>query len=281
MVPATAVTAAKTEAMRSAATALALTTLRQCSRSAVGTVKAPAPKRILILKADRLYAEMLRSRVVAFIVAGEIALASSLADATRQVAIAGADLLISGIGAPDGDIPDVLPNWLGPERSVRRVFFITGRKEPRVLNALMTLGVAGAFDQSAEGAAELDVALRCVLAGESYWSPSIVETIATHCLAPDAILRRLTQAERTVLAVIGDGSDDVVAAERLHLKPATISSVRRSLHRKLGIQHRGELLRMAVQLGFVRISPGGIVRAGATTPAGRSAGAVTGAAPQV
>ena len=52
------------------------------------------------------------------------------------------------------------------------------------------------------------------------------------------------------------------AASKLGLSPATIGTVRRNLHRKLGIQHRGELVRIAAQNGFVRFTPAGIVRPG-------------------
>jgi hypothetical protein len=38
--------------------------------------------------------------------------------------------------------------------------------------------------------------------------------------------------------------------------------VRRGLHRKLGVQHRGELVRVAAQKGFVRFTPDGVERPG-------------------
>ena len=65
-----------------------------------------------------------------------------------------------------------------------------------------------------------------------------------------------------MLSVIGDGCDDLAAAGQLGLSPATISTVRRALHRKLGVQHRGELVRMAAQKGYVRFTPAGVERPG-------------------
>ncbi len=122
------------------------------------------------------------------------------------------------------------------------------------MHVLSTLGLIGVFDQTSEGQAELSRALATIAVGVRYWSPTIIEAIATHCLPPNSICRRLTLTEKRVLAVIGDGSDDSVAADRLGMKESTVASIRRSLHRKLGIQHKGELLRMAIQLGFVRIA---------------------------
>jgi hypothetical protein len=62
--------------------------------------------------------------------------------------------------------------------------------------------------------------------------------------------------------MIGDGSDDTTAAQKLKVSPATIGTVRRHLHRKLCVQHRGDLVRAAVQHGFVRFTPVGVVRPG-------------------
>jgi DNA-binding CsgD family transcriptional regulator len=79
---------------------------------------------------------------------------------------------------------------------------------------------------------------------------------------PAARFRQLTAFEQVVLSVVGDGCDDIEAARRLSLSPATISTVRRGLHRKLHVQHRGELVRLAAQAGFVRFTPEGVERPG-------------------
>ena len=57
-----------------------------------------------------------------------------------------------------------------------------------------------------------------------------------------------------MFSVIGDGCDDKVAAARLGLRESSVHSVRRELHRKLGAQHRGELIRLAAQRGYVRFT---------------------------
>jgi DNA-binding CsgD family transcriptional regulator len=72
----------------------------------------------------------------------------------------------------------------------------------------------------------------------------------------------LSATEHLIFAVIGDGSDDQVAADQLNLRPSTIQSVRRELHRKLGIQHKGDLVRLAVLHGYVRFTAEGVQRPG-------------------
>jgi DNA-binding CsgD family transcriptional regulator len=98
--------------------------------------------------------------------------------------------------------------------------------------------------------------------GTPYWSHGILEQLRRHATGARSICQLLTPTEQLVFAVIGDGSDDDIAATRLGLRPSTIGSIRRELHRKLNVQHRGELMRAAIQHGFVRITPEGVVRPG-------------------
>jgi DNA-binding CsgD family transcriptional regulator len=87
-----------------------------------------------------------------------------------------------------------------------------------------------------------------------------------HCsVQPNVAQRRiglLTPTEQLVLALIGDGSDDVTASARLGLKPASIQSVRRSLHGKLHLKQKGELVSVAAQYGFIRFTRHGVIRIG-------------------
>src|SRR5687768_7215390 len=77
-----------------------------------------------------------------------------------------------------------------------------------------------------------------------------------------ALFRVLTVFVQDGLAVIGEGCDNSVAVRTSKLSPATVSTVRRELHRKLGVQHRGELVKVAAQHGFVRFTAAGVVRPG-------------------
>jgi DNA-binding NarL/FixJ family response regulator len=139
---------------------------------------------------------------------------------------------------------------------------VTVRLEYRVLAALRTLAVEGAFDSAAGSPEELTLAFQTLANGKRYWSQSILDHMHRVGSASNALFRLLTNFEQVVLSVIGDGCDNVVAAQKLNLSPATVSTVRRELHRKLGVQHRGELVRVAAQHGFVRFTAGGVVRPG-------------------
>jgi DNA-binding NarL/FixJ family response regulator len=219
-------------------------------------------KSVLIFKADRIYAEALRQHVLSVFPGIRVFTALSM-DAARQVLTSESiDLFITGVGASlDCDVIDLLAALTSPSRSVRTLV-VTVRLEYRVLAALRSLAIEGTFDSAAGTPEELTLALKTLAQGKRYWSQSVLDHMHRVGSASDALFRLLTTFEQVVLSVIGDGCDNVVAAQKLNLSPATVSTVRRELHRKLGVQHRGELVRVAAQHGFVRFTAAGIVRPG-------------------
>ena len=220
--------------------------------------------RVLVLKTDKLCAEMMRQAAQRVFPAAAIHVVARIDHAARVLELGPADLMLAGIELGDADALDFLMANIG-SRLVRRTMLVTSRHDQRVLIALKSLPLDGVFDPSSEGVATLEHALRVVSAGKCYFSPSALQRLQQHCCDAMSICRLLTRTEQLVLAVIGDGCDDEAAARWLDLKPATVQSVRRAIHHKLGVQHRGELVRVAIQHGFVRLTPEGIRRAGLGT----------------
>ena len=75
-------------------------------------------------------------------------------------------------------------------------------------------------------------------------------------------LDALTDKEQMVLSVIGDGSDDQQAGEKLALSPHTVNTHRKAVMGKLGLHHKGQLMLYALQQGYVQITPNGIYHPG-------------------
>ncbi len=218
---------------------------------------------VLIFKADRLYAEFLREHTLRAFPRAHVTFATSVADTRALLAKGPIDLLVTDLGtSPEGDVCDLLVHRPKIAERARRVFVITAQREYRELAALRALAVDGVFDSGTEAQEQLVPALRAVANGVRYWSPSVVEHMRRSGSGPNALHCLLTAFEQVVLSVIGDGCDDAVAARHIGVSPATVGTVRRELHRKLRVQHRGELVRVAAQQGFVRFIPGGVVRPG-------------------
>ncbi len=219
---------------------------------------------ILILKADRLYAEALRQHTSHIFPQARVLTAVTVDEAQTILSRGGTDLFVTGVGASlESDVLELLGALIGnPAARGPRVLVVTVRLEYRVLAALRSLAVEGAFDSAAGSTDEFSTALLAVADGRRYWSQSILDHMHRIGSGSTALFRLLTTFEQVVLSVIGDGCDNAVAAQRLNLSPATVSTVRRELHRKLGVQHRGELVRVAAQHGFVRFTSNGVVRPG-------------------
>lgn len=219
---------------------------------------------VLIFKSDRIYANALHEHAQAVFPGAEIIIAHSLESAHLAMTGRPIDIFVTGVGASLGhDVLDVVARpGVNPTLRARHVVVVTTRHEYRVFAALRTLGVDGVFDSASEPPAAFETALRAVANGKRYWSQSVLNHMNQVGMGNSAVFRLLTLFEQVVLSVIGDGCDNTVAAQRLRLSPATVSTVRRELHRKLGVQHRGELVRVAAQHGFVRFTPTGVVRPG-------------------
>jgi DNA-binding NarL/FixJ family response regulator len=216
---------------------------------------------VLILEADQLCADALQQAATGVFPGATFRIANRVSSAMTMIGTGSIDLLLSGVYLSDGDTLELLAACLS-QHQIGRILVVTRDHEQWVLQLLRNLAVSGVFDMVNEGLDQFRHALRTVAAGCTYWSSAILERLRQYRQSPNAHWRLLTPAEQLVLSVIGDGSDDQAAAVRLEMKPSTVQSVRRALHRKLGIQHKGGLVQLAVQSGFVRFGPEGITRPG-------------------
>lgn len=216
---------------------------------------------VLIVRADRLSAEGLRDLTRKVLPHSEVEIASCARCARERLAARAVELLITGFDPTlEGDVLGLIGASIGVTGP--RVCVIVGHEEGRLLMALPALAVHAVFDASQDEPARFVEALATAAGGGRYWSPSIWPRIVNYQGATNSPEKALTAMERMVLSVIGDGSDDVSAAQMLGVKPMTIASIRRNLHRKLGVQHRGDLVRFAAQNGFVRFTTKGVIRPG-------------------
>lgn len=216
----------------------------------------------LILDPNRLFADTLRQLMLRLFPLARIELAPSLHEASVALDDQPVDFLLIGAQTvPDGDLLDFL-SARRRQYPAPRILVVAAQCDNRTLAGLRALAVPGVFDSGSENAGHLLNAIRAVANGAPYWSPSLIERVRQFQSSPNSVFRVLTAGEQLVLSIIGDGSDDVEAARHLGLRASTVASVRRNLHRKLGVQHRGELVRIAAQNGFVRFTFNGVERPG-------------------
>ncbi len=217
--------------------------------------------RIVIAKWDGLYAEALRAACGQAFDGTPVEVCRLGGEALSVLRARPAGLVLMGLTFTDLDGVDVLET-IAAEHLAARVMLVSGRKDEHSLQTLRTARFDGFFDSWAENFDALVAALRVVAAGRGYISPSLHRQLLGRQGA-GAIGLWLTPSEHQVLAVIGDGSDNSEAAERLCLGEGTVQMHRRSIMRKLGVHSSAKLVREAVRLGVVRITPEGrILRPG-------------------
>lgn len=223
----------------------------------------PRIQRVLILHGDCICAEGLQQFARRSFPSAKIQRTATVGATDSELDRKQTDLLITGSGsAAEGDVLEFLwRNSLVQDR-YRHVLVVTTHREHHFLSVLRMLAVSSVFDASTENSDRLVAALHATASGGRYWSPSIDENSSDDGVHAGFINRILTTNERVVLSVIGDGRDDDTAAVELGVSAATIATVRRDLHRKLRIQHRGDLIKFAAQYGFVRFTSRGVERPG-------------------
>lgn len=216
--------------------------------------------RIVVAKWDGLYAEALRAACAQAFPEAAVTVCRRADETLRALRAQPADLVLTGLTFVDLDGVDVLEH-IARERLATRVLVVSGRKDERSMQALRTVRFDSFFDPFAESLETLADALRQVAEGRGYISPSLRRQLTGR---PTEMLgQRLTPGQLQVLCVIGDGSDNAEAAERLGLSESTVQTHRRNIMRKLGVPTSAKLVREAVRLGVVRITPAGkVVRPG-------------------
>jgi DNA-binding NarL/FixJ family response regulator len=213
----------------------------------------PTPAlRIVVLKWDRLYGDMIHQHILNVWPNAKVQVFQKGFDALDSIQARVPDLFITGARIDDMDGLEHLEPFI--ETSLP-ILVVMSRPDARTFNMLRKVRYDGIYDGLAEGLENLSTALQRVLQHELYVSSSIVE----HLKRPRNItLDALTAKEEVVLSVIGDGSDDVQASERLGMAIRTVGTHRRTIMRKLKLHHKGQLMLHALQQGFVRVMPTGI-----------------------
>ena len=217
--------------------------------------KTAAP-RIVVLKAHRFYGDIICRQIKEYWRNAHVEVFQRGFDALDSIQAVMPDLFITGVKIEDMDGLEHLEPFI--ERPLP-ILIVTSRKDSRTFCLLRSLRYDGIYDTHDEGLGNLHTAIQQALKHELYVSPSF----APHLKPPKNItLDSLTEKEEMVLSVIGDGSDDQQAAERLKLSPNTINTHRKAIMAKLRMHHKGQIMYYAVQNGYVHISPDGVRQPG-------------------
>ena len=215
-----------------------------------------ATPRIVVLKANRLYGDMISRHIKDFWRGAQVEVFQKGFDALDSIQASVPDLFIAGVNVDDMDGLEHFEPFIDGKLPI---LILTSHKDARTFCLLRSIRYDGIYDARDEGLGNLHTAMQEALAHHLYVSPSIVPLLKK---PKNITLDALTEKEQIVLSTIGDGSDDQEAGEKLGLSYRTVNTHRKTIMGKLGLHHKGQIMLYALQQGYVQVTPLGVYRPG-------------------
>jgi DNA-binding NarL/FixJ family response regulator len=146
-----------------------------------------------------------------------------------------------------------------PDLQATRVIVLTTFELDEYVFDALRYGASGFLIKDTQPA-ELLRAIRLVAGGEALLSPSVTRRVVrefatrpARVLRPHAQLPTLTEREREIVGLVGEGLSNDEIAERLVVSPATARTHVSRAMVKLGARDRAQLVVFAYQSGLVEI----------------------------
>ncbi|MBM2621755.1 response regulator transcription factor [Actinoplanes sp. LDG1-06] len=138
------------------------------------------------------------------------------------------------------------------------VLMLTTFGEDEYIVKAIAAGAAGFLLKSSDPR-ELTAAIRAVAAGAAYLSPRVAHRVITELAGPRlgtgaqarSRVEALTDREREVLALVGEGLSNAEIGRRLFLVEGTVKAYVSSLLSRLGVRNRVQAAIVAYEAGLV------------------------------
>jgi len=136
-----------------------------------------------------------------------------------------------------------------------RVLILTSHAEEEYLLPVLEAGASG-YVQKTSADKDLILAVRTVARDEVFLYPSATRLLLrgykTAGQGEDDPLHDLSEREREVLKLTAEGYGSGEIGKKLFLSPKTVDTYRSRLMQKLGLTHRAELVRFALETGVLK-----------------------------
>lgn len=179
-------------------------------------------------------------------------------EAVRLAARDKPDVILMDIRMPDDDGLTATRRILAdPTLSGTRIIILTTFELDEYIAEAVRAGAAGFLVKDTEPT-ELIRAVRVVHDGDALLSPSVTRRImaqmASQSRAAGKVipLEQVTEREREVLALVGEGLNNAEIAERLFITPLTAKTHVSRIMTKLMVRDRSQLVVLAYESGLVR-----------------------------
>jgi two-component system response regulator DevR len=178
-----------------------------------------------------------------------IAEAGSVGEALAYLPQAKPDVVVLDVRLPDGNGIELCRELMSQLPSVRCLILTSYSDDEALFNAIMA-GASGYVLKQVLGS-DLLSAIRTVASGESLLDARTTEALLTRLRRRQEQadpLRELTQQERAVLELIGEGLTNRQISEQMFLAENTVKNYVSQLLSKLGMQRRTQAAVLATEL---------------------------------
>ncbi|MGH8824787.1 MAG: response regulator [Jiangellaceae bacterium] len=180
------------------------------------------------------------------IVVGE---SGSAGEAARRIPALRPDVAILDARLPDGSGIDVCREIRSVDPGIHALI-LTSYDDDEALFAAIMAGAAGYVLKQVSGTDLVD-AVRRVAAGQSLLDPAVTARVLERVRSgppEDETLKRLTEQERRILALIAEGKTNRQIGEEMFLAEKTVKNYVSSLLAKLGMERRTQAAVFAARI---------------------------------
>ena len=215
----------------------------------------PTPKSIRVLLSDqhalvRAGIRALLERIEAVEVIAEAAHSQQTVALIKEFH---PDVVLLDVPTPGLSGLELLKEVVGKFPLVRVIVVTQHENEEQAVQALRS-GAAGFITKSA-ASAELELAIKAVVRGESYLASELSkQAILKYLEDPRAFLSELTARQCEVLKMIAEGHTTKEIARRLDISVKTVETHRAQLMERLDIHDIASLVRYALRVGLVKLN---------------------------
>jgi two-component system response regulator NreC len=160
------------------------------------------------------------------------------------------EVVILDIELPDGSGLDLADRILQQNHKVR-ILGVSGRTDEYTLYRVFMTGLFGFVDKNTESIDELRRAVQQLSEGNCYYAATVQQNMLMQNTDPHAFSKVLTEREQELMRHFGSGASNERIAEALNLRPTSVQNHKARIMRKLGLHNTVDLIRYAMQKGFV------------------------------
>ena len=206
------------------------------------------PIRVLLADDHAVLRDSLRAFLAMYPDLEVIGEASDGVETLTQVRALKPDVLLLDMAMPNLGGLEVLRR-IAKEQPACKVLALTQHDAPQYVLPALQAGAKG-YLLKKSGGSEVAQAVRAIARGESVLHPAIARLVIDAAVQGNAPTKsasdHLTEREREVLVLIGEGKTNSEIAQSLGISQKTVDKHRASLMQKLGITTRAGLIRYAL-----------------------------------